>query len=295
MRGIHDKLPRAASGHDQLTARKWNETQDRINDTSRKVFESVHEYPRRPVTSFIASITNKGPNNEADWTDERYWLVECDITGVDANRKCTFATVTGGLWVTATNEAEAVSGSHSLDTNWATSPYVRVEPRMIDGANVGYVFSSGGSGAAQTAYIGKIATHAGDYTDERYYVKLQRATTVSGNKPTLVDGDEVTAVNIAELSLSAAYKHLLLVPKNGTHTGKDRYVIVFQKTAADGNTWYAFNEPPVQYVEDEYAYCPTSVDTNDCPDAGNWYKGLIPMGVTDARQAHSTNGGIPPE
>ena len=88
---------------------------------------------------FIGRIHNLGPAAEANYADQRYWVVEQKITnsGEADTTDLTWAdaTVDGALWVTATNLAEVISESHDFPDNdnyrvmvyrvWDQSPVAR--------------------------------------------------------------------------------------------------------------------------------------------------------------------------
>ena len=91
---------------------------------------------------FIGKIHNLGPAAEANYTDQRYWIVEQEITntGEADTTNLTWGDLAGGLWVTATNLAEVISTSHDFPD--AASYRVMVY-RMYDQSPVArYVFTS---------------------------------------------------------------------------------------------------------------------------------------------------------
>lgn len=65
--------------------------------------------------SFIAHITNQGPNAEPDYTDERYWVQSLNITNSDPTARLTFSWGSSSLYhVTATHLDELNDANHSL-------------------------------------------------------------------------------------------------------------------------------------------------------------------------------------
>lgn len=94
------------------------------------------------VYRFLAQVTNIGPNGEADYTDERYWVRGqfAAQQAVDRNGVPIFAATAavtlqpetgfdGAEWTTATNMAEISGHSHSLPVDG--SVYLWVE--MVEG------------------------------------------------------------------------------------------------------------------------------------------------------------------
>lgn len=71
-----------------------------------------------PVDDFVfpAEIVNAGPDGEANYADPRYWIKEQEATntGEADTTNLTWGDKSGGLWVTATNLAEVVEGSHGF-------------------------------------------------------------------------------------------------------------------------------------------------------------------------------------
>ncbi|KKN45143.1 hypothetical protein LCGC14_0685960 [marine sediment metagenome] len=75
-----------------------------------------------PITTsefFVGKIHNLGPAAEANYTDQRYWVKEQEITntGEADTTDLTWGDLTDGLWVTATNLAEVISESHDFPEN----------------------------------------------------------------------------------------------------------------------------------------------------------------------------------
>ena len=91
---------------------------------------------------FIGRIHNDGPGAPGNYTDQRYWVVEQEITnaGEADTTDLTWGDLTNGLWVTATNLAEVISESHDFPDNDNYPVEVR---RMYDQSPVArYVFTS---------------------------------------------------------------------------------------------------------------------------------------------------------
>ena len=65
---------------------------------------------------FLAKITDAGPDSEANYEDERYWVIEQRIanTSGDSTADLTFEDKPNGLHVTATNLTEAGAQTHDL-------------------------------------------------------------------------------------------------------------------------------------------------------------------------------------
>ena len=58
-------------------------------------------------------VVRTGPNNEADFTDSRYWVRELTIS-FNEDKSATFALKTNGLWVVATNTMEYGLSQHGM-------------------------------------------------------------------------------------------------------------------------------------------------------------------------------------
>ena len=73
---------------------------------------------------FFADIQALGPDSEADYEDERYWVQEQYVsnTATDTTEAVTLAAKTAPLHVTATNLAEIAGSTHSV----AAGEYVKV-------------------------------------------------------------------------------------------------------------------------------------------------------------------------
>ena len=106
----------------------------------------IHQRRKLPEARafFIGRIHNLGPNSEANYTDQRYWLVEQKITNTDGDGTTDLTWADDGndnaLWVTATNMAEVISQSHAFpdDDNYPVMVY-----RSSDATGVArYVFTS---------------------------------------------------------------------------------------------------------------------------------------------------------
>lgn len=87
------------------------------------------------LASFIAMVTNTGPAGQADYADQRYWIIERKIinSGQPNTTKLIFADVINPIWATATNLAEVRMESHDFPTGhivrvfklWDQTPIVR--------------------------------------------------------------------------------------------------------------------------------------------------------------------------
>ncbi len=98
--------------------------------------------PSRKGLFFIGRIHNDGPGAPGNYADQRYWIVEQEITnaGEADTTKLTWGDLAGGLWVTATNLAEVISDSHDFPDN---DNYRVMVYRMWDRSPVArYVFTS---------------------------------------------------------------------------------------------------------------------------------------------------------
>ena len=75
----------------------------------------------RGLSSFLARLTNAGPDSEADYTDPRYWARELMVTNSDGDEtsELTFAypPAGSGRWITATNIHEIIADTHGLSVN----------------------------------------------------------------------------------------------------------------------------------------------------------------------------------
>lgn len=107
-----------------------NEVLDAV-DALRMPMDGVSPAWIPPSNARLGIVTNAGPNGEADWTDERYWIKDAVIQGtdydaptaslsaveyapaVDANG----GTTDGAYPRCATNLAEIAAGSHLLATD----------------------------------------------------------------------------------------------------------------------------------------------------------------------------------
>ncbi len=143
-------------GIDQLKASEWNAMVKEVrrlgnlrtaggleirNVSGGRVISSK---PGAKKQWFIAAIHNLGPAAEANYTDERYWVVEQAITnaGEADTTDLTWAdsTASNALWVTATNLAEVISQSHDFPDN---NNYRVLVYRSRDASGVArYVFNS---------------------------------------------------------------------------------------------------------------------------------------------------------
>ncbi len=75
---------------------------------------------------FYATIEALGPDSEADYADERYWLKEQYVSNSSGSSTVavTFADKTDGLHVTATNIAEITGGTHNLSADTYIKVYI---------------------------------------------------------------------------------------------------------------------------------------------------------------------------
>lgn len=79
----------------------------------------------QPPLEFYGVIVSTGPSGEADYTDARYWVQSVDITQAayaDINAIASPYVLTLDYWVSATNLAEVVAGTHTLPTVGALDP-----------------------------------------------------------------------------------------------------------------------------------------------------------------------------
>ena len=100
----------------------------------------------RPIWLFHAPITGFwGITQEDTFGDNRYTIAKAKVSN-DPPNAMTLAVLTGddAVSVTATNTAEAESGTHNLPVG----SYVYVEPERGDGDVIHYVIRSGGVGGA---------------------------------------------------------------------------------------------------------------------------------------------------
>ena len=89
--------------------------------------------PQRPHHS-LCKIVDEGPDEEVDYTDERYWVREvyCQNIAGDSDSRMSFNTFAAGgapFWGTATNLAEIglpAGNQHLLLSHYATFPVVMV-------------------------------------------------------------------------------------------------------------------------------------------------------------------------
>lgn len=111
--------------------------------------------------SFWGRITALGPDNDADYTDERYWVKQIYITNAagdsltalgiaevilkdingDTYTPTSGTTIIHGYHVTATNLAEIEAGTHTMAVGTPVHVYMVYDSR--DSANVHYIFTSG--------------------------------------------------------------------------------------------------------------------------------------------------------
>ena len=136
------------SGIDPLLAREWNRMARLVEglckfSVSPPLMMSKSQsgtalslISGRKGLFFIGRIVNDGPGAPGNYTDQRYWVKEQEITNVDAAANdITWGDLTNGLWVTATNLAEVISESHDFPDNdnyrvmvyrvWDQSPIAR--------------------------------------------------------------------------------------------------------------------------------------------------------------------------
>ena len=97
-----------------------------------------------PKNWFLGKVHNLGPNSEANYTDQRYWIKEQIITNIDEDdtSDLTWADSISdnALWVTATNLAEVTNQSHDFPDN---NNYRVLVFRNHDATGVArYVFNS---------------------------------------------------------------------------------------------------------------------------------------------------------
>jgi len=99
---------------------------------------------------FLAKLVNAGPDSEADYTDEKYWAKEQEITNDDGDpvSELTYGDLDGGLHITATNLSEEVSAGHILavDGTVYVVVFVGEDATGVDR----YFFVSGGLGTNNT-------------------------------------------------------------------------------------------------------------------------------------------------
>ena len=118
-------------GRDPLKADEWNRLVDIVEGlanlsvapplrmlTTGKA-QTIAMGPVVTSEFFVGKIHNLGPAAEANYTDQRYWVKEQEITntGEADTTDLTWGDLTDGLWVTATNLAEVLSESHFLLDN----------------------------------------------------------------------------------------------------------------------------------------------------------------------------------
>lgn len=73
--------------------------------------------PALGTYGFFGILVDTGPEEEADYSDERYWIREIMVTqaaGEDADDNPGLRISTGGIWAVASNLQEAAKGTHSL-------------------------------------------------------------------------------------------------------------------------------------------------------------------------------------
>lgn len=96
--------------------------------------------------TFWGRITALGPNAEADYADERYWVKQICATNAagDSTSNLTVAelTDTNAYHITATNLAELGAGTHTLEAELPVKVYIIYDSRSS--ANIHYVFTTGG-------------------------------------------------------------------------------------------------------------------------------------------------------
>ncbi len=75
---------------------------------------------------FYADIQALGPDSEADYADERYWIKEQYVsnTSTDTTEAVTLGDKTSALHVTATNLAEITGGTHSVSAGEFIKAYI---------------------------------------------------------------------------------------------------------------------------------------------------------------------------
>jgi len=120
---------RKRAGIDPLSANEWNRICKLVEGNSnlsvapplrllRTAQGAVLSLASRSPDFFPAVIESEGPNAEANYTDQRYWVRELKITnsGEPDTTDLVFAPqdTDTALWVTATNLAEVASQTHLL-------------------------------------------------------------------------------------------------------------------------------------------------------------------------------------
>ncbi len=140
------------AGIDPLMAAEWNRLTRLVKGMKLSVAPPLRMSQTQQGTTlsiapsgkglwFIGRIHNDGPGAPGNYADERYWVIEQEITNTDApTNVLTWGDLTNGLWVTATNLAEFISKSHDFPDN---DNYRVMVYRMWDQNPVArYVFTS---------------------------------------------------------------------------------------------------------------------------------------------------------
>ena len=91
------------------------------------------------IRSFIAHITDQGPNAEPDYTDERYWVQSINITNSDPTANLTFNWGSTSLYhVTATHLDELNDPTHALPVDRSIKVIVFEDIAMYSGTRCYY-------------------------------------------------------------------------------------------------------------------------------------------------------------
>lgn len=101
-------------------------------------------------SSWWGIIKSAGPSSESDYTDERYWVARAFCNNTDSS-ETSVATLTNyptdsvrKRWITATNFAETITGTHALVVDTPVQIY-----ELHDNGSpykIRYVFNAGGAG-----------------------------------------------------------------------------------------------------------------------------------------------------
>lgn len=116
-------LPPRMSRDHIVKSYKWNAILDKMNCLSKltggKGIEIANRVIHHDDNMFWGKIQSAGPDGEADYSDERYWVKQqyCSNASGDNTAAVSFSDKTNGRWVTATNICEMADGSHDIDAD----------------------------------------------------------------------------------------------------------------------------------------------------------------------------------
>ncbi len=133
------------------------------------------------TSSFVAKLMTEGPEEEADYSDARYWVQEVDDTSESETDALILAPIDvedGGRWVTATNLLElgiggSDAGTHAIvkAVTGITVPdrFVLVSEKSFGSAGKRYVFESYPGQLQEDWYAFLVSCRNGDCPEGGWY------------------------------------------------------------------------------------------------------------------------------